>query len=75
MQSAEHAIDFKTNEGAKIKAYLEERLERLRVENDADNSPERTANIRGRIAEIKTMLSGAAPKVESPGYSRAPYRR
>ena len=71
MIPAKYAIDFSTSEGARLKAYLQERLEQLRSENDADVSPERTANTRGRIAEIKTLLSGAAPRVSAPSYGRS----
>lgn len=41
----------------KIKAHLEERLEKVRLQNDADLTPDQTAKLRGRIAEIKSFLA------------------
>lgn len=41
----------------KLRAHLEDRLEALRFQNDGDRTPEETAKIRGRIAEVKNMLA------------------
>lgn len=41
----------------KLQEYAEERLETLRKENDADKSDLDTAKIRGRIAELKFLIS------------------
>lgn len=49
-----------------LEAHLVDRLATLRSKNDADASPERTAHMRGQIAEVKTLLALASdrPKVE-----------
>lgn len=47
-----------------VKAHLEHRLSVLREQNDWEATPESTAKTRGRIAEIKLLLSAgveAAP--------------
>lgn len=41
----------------KIKAHLEQRLERHRIRNDGNLPPDATANLRGRIAEAKYLLA------------------
>ena len=41
----------------RLKPYLEERLVMLRTKNDGDLSEIETANIRGRIAEVKSLLA------------------
>lgn len=41
----------------KIKSRLEDRLSGLRMQNDGDRNVTDTANIRGRISEIKRMLA------------------
>jgi len=40
----------------RFEAHLNERLAVLREQNDADKTPDATAHIRGRIAELKTLL-------------------
>lgn len=40
----------------KLKAYYEERLALLRVQNDADLNDMDTAKLRGRIKEIRALL-------------------
>ena len=40
----------------RLMGYHEARLKRLRIENDADKTPEATARIRGQIAEVKLMM-------------------
>ena len=42
---------------AKLSEHLNERLDSLRVQNDADKSDIETARLRGRIAEVKMFLS------------------
>jgi len=45
-----------------IEGKLKARLESLRVKNDGDATPEATARLRGRIAEVKDLLAlGKAP--------------
>jgi uncharacterized protein YicC (UPF0701 family) len=68
-----YAIEFNTTEGGKLKAALESRLSDLRAQLESLNLDERaTASIRGRIAEIRSLLSKAPGKVEPmPAYSRA----
>jgi len=41
----------------KLKAHLEQRLARLRAENDLDMDESLTAKKRGQIAEIKVLIS------------------
>ncbi len=66
MRTPEDAIDFETQQGAKLKASLENRLYVLRLQNDNDALGEReTAVLRGRIAEVKSMLT-RTPKFVSP---------
>lgn len=51
-----------------IRGILEERLERHRQKNDAEDTPEKTARLRGRIAEIKDILAlGEEPKPKEFG--------
>lgn len=45
----------------KIKAHYEARLQTLREQNDADRDPDKTAKLRGRIAEVKALLGLDAP--------------
>lgn len=40
----------------RLMGYLDARLKRLRIENDADRTPEQTARLRGRIDEVKLMM-------------------
>ena len=42
--------------GQKLTKYLEARLSQLRIRNDVERSDEQTANLRGRIAEIKKLF-------------------
>ena len=49
-------IDINSLEWAEIKNYLESRLVRLREDNDGNLQPIETANVRGRISEIKNFL-------------------
>lgn len=41
----------------RLEKHLTERLEALRLQNDADQPEEATAKLRGRIAEIKALLN------------------
>ncbi len=41
----------------RLKEHLNARLQTLRIQNDAEATPEQTANRRGRIAEIKFLLT------------------
>ena len=55
-------IEFKLQDAQnplwqKLKPYLEERLENLRKMNDGDHNDLGTANLRGRIAEVKALLA------------------
>lgn len=51
----------------KIKAYCEERLSTARHRNDSNLDDRRTANLRGRIAELKHLatLDQPAPQTEA----------
>lgn len=63
-------IDFNTTEGARLKTALEARLDELRRTNDTlGMDPTSTAELRGRIAEIRALLQGKVPHVAPhPGY-------
>ena len=51
----------------KIEKELTDRLVTLRGQNDGDRSTEETAKLRGRIAEVKSILEWAKPdpKIDS----------
>lgn len=52
---------------AKLKAYLEERLAKLREKNDRRRSQQETDFLRGEIAEVKHLLSlGTEKPVPAP---------
>ena len=53
--------DFEKNEPItqKFMKYLDERLKSLRIQNDLHNAP---VDIRGRIAEVKSILKKVSPK-------------
>lgn len=66
-------IDFNTTEGAQLKRSLEARLTELRFTNDrVDLDLAETNVLRGRIAEIKSLLTGGQVPVlaKHPGYGR-----
>lgn len=67
--AADRSIDFTTPAGAKLRARLEDRLVELRLRND-DPSLDAiaTAELRGRISEVKALLAGPIPVVTTPGY-------
>jgi len=44
----------------RIERHMIDRLAMLRQQNDASTSPERTENLRGRIAQLKELLAVAA---------------
>lgn len=50
------ASDRESQTWARLKRHIEERIETLRVENEADLDPSATAKTRGRIAELKSLL-------------------
>lgn len=41
----------------KLMAYCEDRLQNLRIQNDGIKNENDTAMLRGRIAELKTLIS------------------
>jgi len=45
----------------KVEAYIEERIDELRMQNDTDKDATETARLRGRIAELKILLTQAKP--------------
>jgi len=68
-------IDFQSAQGQTIRLMFEARLQELRVQNDGDLKEIDTAELRGRIAEIKKWLAGAPPVVslarfDNPGMSK-----
>lgn len=50
-------IDFQTQDGARLKARIEERLIELRDKLEQNLDLAATAELRGRIAELKSMLT------------------
>jgi hypothetical protein len=64
MRLEQHEIDSAI--WKKIKADLEQRLALCRAQNDGDQDPIKTANLRGRIADIKATLSLGEPQPELP---------
>ena len=46
----------------KLKKSAEERLQKMRVRNDADHDAIETAKIRGRILELKNFLTLDGPE-------------
>jgi len=59
-------IDRNTPLWLALRAHLERRLESQRAKNDTDLSPDETAKVRGRIAEIKALLALENPRPEIP---------
>jgi hypothetical protein len=51
------ADDLESPTWHRLSEYLEKRLARLREQNDGDQSEADTAKLRGRIAELKLILS------------------
>ena len=49
-----------------LKTHLEDRLQSLRTQLETDQPPEKTANLRGRIAEVKRILSLGESKRRPP---------
>lgn len=45
----------------KLEAYINERIDELRMMNDNDKDAIETARLRGRIAELKILLTQATP--------------
>ena len=56
--------DVQSHVWKKLEAYLEERLQRLRAQNDQRLDDYDTALLRGRIAEIKEILKLSAKRPE-----------
>jgi len=58
-------IFYKSPEWEEMQAYLELRLDELRRRNDGDQTDISTAQVRGRIAEIKKILQDAKSTLET----------
>lgn len=54
-------IDFRSETWRAIEARCEKRLEDFRRKNDGQLNTEQTAHLRGRIAELKDLLTLATP--------------
>lgn len=54
--------DFESQLWKKISTHLDQRLNSLRVQNDAETSQTETSHLRGRIAEIKLIQGLSKPK-------------
>lgn len=47
-----------------MKEYCDQRIGELQRENEGDRTPEQTAKIRGRIAEVRRFLRAGEPARE-----------
>lgn len=56
--------EIATTCAARLKEHYAARLLELRASNDADKTPEQTARLRGRIAEVKAFLALVDPARE-----------
>jgi hypothetical protein len=56
-----NAVDRQSTTWAKLKKHIEARIESLRVKNDGDLDPFKTARLRGEIAAFKNLLTLAQP--------------
>jgi hypothetical protein len=56
-----NAVDRQSTTWAKLKKYIEARIESLRAKNDGDLDPIATAKVRGQIASMKNLLTLAQP--------------
>lgn len=45
-----------------LKQHLQDRLATLRAQNDTEQTPEKTARLRGQIAEVKRLLALGEPR-------------
>lgn len=66
--------DFNTRTWERMEALLLARLDALRKRNDQNLDSEETANLRGRIAEVKSLLAlpSADPAKRDPGDDESP---
>jgi hypothetical protein len=56
--------DFDTQLWKKLEAVLNDRLEKYRKQNDQNLDDKQTAELRGRIREIKSLLALSTKPVE-----------
>ena len=49
--------DYKTSTCSRMRCHVEVRLNQLRQQNDRHQDAEKTASIRGAIAELKGLLA------------------
>jgi hypothetical protein len=63
-----NALDLQSPTWMKLKKHLELKLEALRKTNDGDLDEEKTAKLRGRIAEVRAFLAigDAKPPLIAP---------
>lgn len=59
----------------RLAKHLEGRLQKLRTENDTDLTESRTAQLRGRIAEIKALMALGNEPIELDQESAWPTTR
>jgi hypothetical protein len=64
----DYALDKKTTEGHRIAQMVEERIAALQRQNEQSLDAMQTAEVRGRISELRTLLREPAPKMTSPNY-------
>ena len=67
------AVDRQKAVWLKLRAHLVDRLTTLRASNDGDKSPIETAKLRGRIAELKLLLSEDDEPIDVRGASGTTY--
>lgn len=61
-QSILNPIDVQSACWQTLKKHIEQKIEKYRDANDRDQTPEKTAKLRGRIAELKSLLIAVEPK-------------
>ena len=57
----DYTIDFDSQTWKYIERWAEQRMTKFREKNDGDLNAEQTAKVRGRIAELKELLTLAKP--------------
>ena len=58
--------DLASETWIRLHKHYTDRLEKLRIKNDADLPPEKTAMLRGQIKEVNALLALAKPPVPPP---------
>lgn len=69
MNLFETAVDFNTNEGAKLRRILEARVTILRNKLERPQTAEETASLRGAIGELRALLAPPPQAIAPTHYS------